>query len=204
MTDQLWGWIAQAGGLCGLRVTVDPFASESNKRAERYCSRYGEPGSEAVDALMVADWGQSLCPGCGQCHREVLYALPPAGLIKPVVRKAVADAALRVLVVPVSITAPYWHLLLKASVLPAGPAPDGFLRIPSRDPRTALRLAGSFDPKELAVFVCDFSRLSLRSDLAGTYGCAGFFSARRRHLCGTSADYEDRRRLRGALYAVLT
>ncbi len=94
---------------------------------------------------------------------------------------------------PVSITAPYWHLLLKASVLPAGPAPDGFLRIPSRDPRTALPLAGSFDPKELAVFVCDFSRLSLRSDLAATYGCAGFFSA-----------HEDRRRLRGALYAVLT
>ncbi len=204
MTDQLWGQIALAVGLCGLLVTVDLFASESNKRAERYCSRYGEPGSEAVDALMVADWGQSLCPGCGQCHREVLYAFPPAGVIKPVARKAVADAALCVLVVPVSITAPYWHLLLKASVLPAGPAPDGFLRIPSRDPRTALRLAGSFDPKELAVFVCDFSRLSQRSDLAGTYGCAGFFSARRRHLCGTSADYEDRRRLRGALYAVLT
>ena len=116
--------------------------------------------------------------------------------------KAVADAALRVLVVPVSITAPYWHLLLKASVLPAGPAPDGFLRI--RDPRTALGLAGSFDPKELAVFVCDFSWLSLRSDLAATYGCAGFFSARCRHLCGTSADYEDRRRLREALYAVRT
>jgi hypothetical protein len=202
VSDQLWGRIAQAVGLCGLRVTVDLFASESNKRAERYCSCYGEPGSEAVDALMIADWGQSLCPGCGQCHREVLYAFPPAGLIKPVVRKAVADAALCVLVVPVSITAPYWHLLLKASVLPAGPAPDGFLRF--CNPRTALGLAGSFDPKELAVFVCDFSRLSLRSDLAATYGCAGFFSARRRHLCGTSADYEDRRRLREALYAVQT
>ena len=88
---------------------------------------------------------------------------------------------------PVSITAPYWHLLLKASVLPAGPAPDGFLRI--RDPRTALGLAGSFDPKELAVFVCDFSRLSLRSDLAATYGCAGFFSARRRHLCVRAMDF---------------
>ena len=87
-------------------------------------------------------------------------------------------------------------------MLPAGPAPDGFLRF--RNPRTALRLAGSFDPKELAVFVCDFSRLSLRSDLAATYGCAGFFSARRRHLRGTSADYEDRRRLREALYAART
>ena len=202
VTDQLWGRIAQAVGLCGLRVTVDLFASESNKRAERYCSRYGEPGSEAVDGLMVADWGQSLCPGCGQYHREVAYAFPPAGLIKPVVRKAVADAALCVLVVPVAITAPYWHKLLRASVLPAGPAPDGFLRI--RNPRTALCLAGSFDPKELAVFVCDFGRISPRTDLAVTYGCAGFFAARRRHLCGTSADYADRRRLREALYAVRT
>jgi hypothetical protein len=202
VTDQLWGRIVGAAELCGLRVTLDLFATESNRRAERYCSRYGEPGSEAVDALMVADWAQSLCPGCGQRHREVVYAFPPAGLIKPVVRKAVADAALCVLVVPVAITAPYWHKLLKASVLPAGPAPDGFLRI--RNPRTALNLAGTFDPKELAVFVCDFGRLSPRTDLAVTLGCAGFFVARRRHLCGTSADYEDRRRLREALYAVRT
>lgn len=199
VSDRLWGRIAEVVGLCGLRITVDLFASESNRRAERYCSRYGEPGSEAVDALMVPDWGQSLCPCCGRVHREVVYAFPPSGLIKPVVRKAVADAALCVLVVPVAVTAPYWHKLLRASVLPAGSGPDGFMRI--RNPRTALCLAGTFDPKELAIFVCDFGRLAQRTDLAATFGCAGFYTARRRHPCGSSADYEDRRRLREALYA---
>ena len=42
-----------------MRVTVHLFASESSRRAERHCSCYGEPGFEAVDALMVADRGQS-------------------------------------------------------------------------------------------------------------------------------------------------
>ena len=93
-------------------VTVNPVASESNRRAERCCSRYGEPGSEAADALMVADWGQSFRPGCWAIHRGVVYAFPQEGRIKPVVRKTVADAAPCVLVVPVAITAPYWHKLL--------------------------------------------------------------------------------------------
>ena len=199
VSDSLWAKIAGAAQRCGLRVTVDLFATESNRRAERYCSRYGEPGSEAVDALMVSDWGQSRCPCCGAVHREVAYAFPPCGLIKPTVRKAIADAAICVLVVPVAITAPYWHKLLKASVLPVQDSPDGFVRI--RNPRTALCLAGSYDPKELAVFVCDFSRLTTRADLAAPSGCAGSFAARRRPLCGSSVDYEDRCKLREALLA---
>ena len=183
----------------GLRVTLDLFATESNRRAERYFSRYWEPGSEAVDALMVPDWAQSRCPTCGALHREVVYAFPPGGLIKPTVRKAIADAALCVLLVPVAVIAPYWHKLVKASVLSTKPAADGFVRI--RNPRTALRFAGSFDPKELAVFVCDFSLLSPRTDLAELSGCAGSFAPRQRPLCGSTGDFEDRRRLREALYA---
>ena len=200
VSDGLWDRIVEAVRACGLRVTVDLFATESNRRTARYCSRYGEPGCEAVDALMLPDWGQSRCPMCGTPHREVGYAFPPGGLIKPAIRKAVADAATCVLVVPVAVTAPYWHKLVRASLLPAGLGPDGFLRV--RNPRTQLRHAGSFDPKELAVFVCDFSRLRSRADLAAHAGCAGFLEVRRRPLCGSEADYEDRRRLREALHAL--
>jgi hypothetical protein len=57
VSDSLWGQIKTAVADLGLLVTVDAFASESNFQAERYWSRFGEPGCEAVDALSVGDWG---------------------------------------------------------------------------------------------------------------------------------------------------
>lgn len=65
VSDGLWSRIGAAVAEVGLEVTVDAFATESNRRARRYWSRYGEPGSEAVDALSVRDWGKSRCPRCG-------------------------------------------------------------------------------------------------------------------------------------------
>ena len=67
--------------------------SSSNARAQRYCSRFPEPGAECVDALSVSDWGESLCPRCGDSERhcEVGYAFPPQPLIRPFVKKAIAD-----------------------------------------------------------------------------------------------------------------
>ncbi len=139
----------------GLEVTVDAFATESNRRARRYWSRYGEPGSEAVDALSVRDWGKSRCPRCGHWHREVVYAFPPSGLIRHVVRKAMVDMAVCALVVPVATTAQHWTKLVRHSLLGGREAPDGYLRI--RAPAAQLRHATGFDPKELAIFVCDFA-----------------------------------------------
>ena len=136
-----------AGGLrlSGMCDTVDLFASELGRRAEHYRSRHGEPGSEAVDALLVPDRGQSLS--------GLRPASPRGGVRPPDSRahrarhaQAVADAAPCALTAPVPFTAPYWHKLLEASVLPAGPAPDGFPRI--HNPRAALCLAGTCKPKE--------------------------------------------------------
>ena len=59
------------------------------------------------------------------------------------------------------VAAGFWHqqiLHIKASVLSARPTTDSFVQI--RNQRTALHLAGNFDPKELALFVCYFSLLS--------------------------------------------
>jgi hypothetical protein len=57
----------------GWRI-IDAYATESNGRAARYWSRYGEPGAEAIDALSVGNWPQSLCPICAAWHQEVLFA----------------------------------------------------------------------------------------------------------------------------------
>jgi hypothetical protein len=82
VSDGLWEVIRAAMAGAGWEITVDAYATESNRRAERYWSRYGELGSEAVDALSVGDWGRSMCPRCGRWHREVVYAFPPSGLIR--------------------------------------------------------------------------------------------------------------------------
>ena len=44
VSDELWAKIKATAQSAGLHVTLDLFATESNRRAERYCSRYGSPG----------------------------------------------------------------------------------------------------------------------------------------------------------------
>ena len=87
----------------------------------RYVSCYSEPccdsACECIDALSVPDWAESFCPHCGDRHREVAYVYQPAPLLRQCVKKAIADGGLCVIVVPVMITAPYWHKLVRASVL---------------------------------------------------------------------------------------
>ncbi len=183
-------------------MTVDAFSSESNRRTRRFWSRYGEPGSEAVDAMSVRDWGKSKCPRCRRWHREVVYAFPPTGLIRHVVRKAMVDRAVCVLVVPVATTASHWSKLVHCSLLGDREAPDGYLRI--RAPGAQLRCAASFDPKELAAFVCDFARIDGGRGPDGRLApaCAGAFQQRARQLCGSEDDTNDRLRLREQLLAV--
>ena len=95
---------------------------------------------------------------------------------------------------------PHWH---KPQCRALSQPPTASFRF---FPRTALRLAGSFDPTELAVFVCDFSRLlnyelTWRSCLNAHCHCAVTLAARRRPLCGSTEGCEDRRSLRVAMYA---
>ena len=199
--DGLWLTVSRAVEAAGWqRVTVDAFASESNARVPRFWSRFHEPGSETIDALCVLDWAQSACPVCGVAHREVVYAFPPASMVRAAVEKACADRALCLLVVPVAILAPHWNKLLAASVLPhVPPYRDGFVRV--RRPDKHLLHAGSFAPTELAVFACDFSRLSPRVGLPSLTVCPGSFAPRPRSLCGGSDDLRDQLRLRAALLA---
>jgi hypothetical protein len=57
LSDALWERFRGAAEAAGVQITVDAFATESNRRAkaDRYWSRFGGPGCKAVDALSVAD-----------------------------------------------------------------------------------------------------------------------------------------------------
>ena len=143
-----------------------------------------------------------MCPKCGSWHREVIYAFPPPCLIRHVVRKAAVDSAVCVLVVPVATTASHWSKLVRHSLLSGRQAPDGYLRV--RAPGAQLRQATSFDPKELAEFICDFAPAvgDKRLDQGLPPACAGAYEHRTRPLCGSVEDAADQRRLREELLAV--
>ena len=139
VTDRLWHLVTVAVADAGWPgITVDAFASESNARAPRFWSRFHEPGAEAIDALCVPDWARSTCPACGEAHREVVFAFPPAALVQPTVEKACADRALCVLLLPVAVLSPHWA---RQAARRLGPAADGPVqgRLPARPEPVASR-----------------------------------------------------------------
>ena len=127
-------------------------------------------------------------------HREAVYAFPPPRLLSAVVARALADRALGIFVVPLSVTAPVWRKLLAASVLGGS---DGYIRV-----RRAQRLLlgpALLTCQDLAIFPCDFGRLRGCADGWVDPGCAGAFRRRPRPPCGSSADAADRLQLRSAI-----
>ena len=184
----------ELASLVGWKITLDAFASASNRLVPRYFSEFAEPLSEAVDALAVTDWHSSSCPHCGGIHRETLFAFPPPALIRRFVAKARADGARAVVIVPFAITASYWPRLTSAAV-PAGGRP--FIHI--RNPSEMLREAVGFSSSALAVFAVDFGPSSSRGPDNTVPGCGQERDWRGRPRLGHPVDCEDRRRIRDAL-----
>lgn len=195
--EELWGRINVELRRLGWKVTIDLFASASNARCERYCSRTHEAGAERTDAFTMLDWSRSQCPQCGSVHAEIAYAYPPTVLARHVINKASHDGARMVLVVPLAVTAPHWQRLLRASVVDTR---ERFLRV--RNARAQLVHATADDPQELAVFFCDFGDKRRESDLGASGGCVGAVARRVRRPCGSKEDEGDRRRLRAELLRV--
>ena len=110
--------------------------------------------------------------------------------MRPAVEKACADRDLCVLIVPVAILAPHWNKLLAASALPR--------RALTALPGSATRpWSGSGAvPAELAVFPCDFGRLSPRGSLPSLSECPGAVARRQRPHCGSASDSHEQLRLR--------
>jgi hypothetical protein len=186
--------VHELASLVGWEITLDAFASASNRLVPRYFSEFAEPLSEAVDALAVTDWHSSSCPHCGGIHRETLFAFPPPALIRRFVAKARADGARAVVIVPFAITASYWPRLTSAAV-PAGGRP--FIHI--RNPSEMLREAVGFSSSALAVFAVDFGPSSSRGPDNTVPGCGQERDWRGRPRLGHPVDCEDRRRIRDAL-----
>ncbi len=130
---------------CGWYITVDAFASAENAFAPHFFARYAKARAEAEDAFTVPDWGCSECPSCRRLHLVVLFAYPPPALINRFLAKARADGARALVVVPLSVNAPYWNKFLRASVVRA---PCGYVTV--RHSQQAVR--GTDSAGDLAIF----------------------------------------------------
>ena len=182
---------------CGWHITVDAFASAANALTPRFFARYAEPQAEAEDAFTVGDWGCSECPACRRLHREVLFAYPPAPLINCILAKARVDGVQALVVVPLSVNAPYWTKLLRASVLQD---PQGYVAVRHRQQAAP----GSDSAGDLAIFPVDFwgEKYRLRGDsCVPRCGREGLF--RGRTLLGSVEDQADRARILAELRSSL-
>lgn len=181
----------------GWRVTIDAFASFTNRLVDRYFSEYAEPDSEAVDALAVTDWHCSSCPSCGLVHRDTLHIFAPSRLLRGILAKAAADGVRAIIIVPFSITAFYWRILLEAA-LPVNDKGDLFE--PIRNIRDMLVEPALYKGSTLALFAVDFARFlarPLNASLAP--GCGQEHKFRGRPLQGHPRDAQDRQRIRELL-----
>ena len=180
---------------CGWTLTLDAFASESNTLLPRFFARYAEPRAEVEDAFTVPDWAFSVCPACGQSHRETMFAYPPQALINSFVAKARADGTRALVVTPLAVSAPYWNKLLRASVVRNQ---EGYLRV-RRQPFSA----GADVEGELAIFAVDFAPHTIRQrNLNPSPPCGREGEFRGRPLSGSPLDQAERARIHAELSAV--
>jgi hypothetical protein len=112
---------------------------------------YAEPRAEVEDAFAIGDCDRSLCPFCGHCHREVLYAFPPTALLNHFVAKARADGVRAILVTPLAVSAPYWANSSAPLLSPTRTATSGSgvrrLRPPTRIPLASSLSSPSTSPR---------------------------------------------------------
>jgi hypothetical protein len=172
----------------GLRVSIDLFASCANRLVERFYSQFAEAGSEGVDAFAQPNWNSSVCPACGKRHREFFYAFPPPALIPAFIRKASADRAWGILLVPFSPSAAYWPKLLNAEL--------GEAEVYT-NPAKWLLHAGSYRPQSLALMVVDFGKTPGRLlDVVTSPPCGQEAKLRPRATWESPLDAGDRDRIR--------
>lgn len=193
VSDQLWARIVKVADEVGWTMSVDRFATAANARLCRFNSRFPEPDAEATDALAQLDWDSSTCPDCGCRHREVNYIFSPRAVERMALRKSIADGAKAIIVMPLAVTHPFWHKLVRASVVRNV---DGYVRVKGLAAR--LSHAQSEGPRELALFACDFAATSsgpIEAPGPGR-GCAGFYTRRPKPFQGAGPEDAVLRQLR--------
>ena len=146
----------------GWRISIDLFASRKDNITPRFFAQFAEP-DEGRDALAQPSWNSSVCPHSGGVHREVDFAFPPPALIAPTLRKAIADGACLLLLVPYAPSAAYWPRVTGAAL-----AGDGKPIHVFRNPSSMLEAAGSYRPASLALFALDFA-VPMPANLGAVY-----------------------------------
>ena len=183
LREAVWGLAAELRWI----ISLDLFASKENCLVPRFFARYAEADAEGVDALAQTSWFSSKCAACGRVHRETVYAFPPQALIPAFIKKASADGVRGILIVPHSVSAPYWSRLRQASVTGTDGPWKSF-----KNPSKALQHAGSFRPQALAVFALDFGKGAGVTDVSLFPACGQEARARDLPSWELPADAADR------------
>ena len=182
----------------GESFSIDLFATADNTVVPRFFARHPEHLAEGADALAQPDWGQSLCPACGQWHREFAFAFPPRGLLAPFVAKARVDGLRGVVAIPFTTSHASWPALAAASLTPPSRGVDPCIVVPV-SPTYVHGFDGATGAQRLAIMAVDFTRSSGRDFSRSTPPCGGHVSPRPRPSLQSPADEADRARIRAAV-----
>ena len=88
---------------------------------ERYFSETRETTAEGLDAFSQSSWSLSHCPYCKKARADFVLLYPRLPLIRAALRRAQADQAHGILVVPYAATSPWRHSAMLASRTRVGP-----------------------------------------------------------------------------------
>ena len=187
--------IHQRAESVGWRISVDLFATKQNAICPRFFARFAEPDAEGQDALAQADWNSSRCPRCGESHREISYAFPPAALVAQTLRKAVADRSQLLLLVPYPPSAAYWPRVTGATI-----AGDGLPLLVFSNPAASLSHVGAYNPGSLALFALDFNQQPDADSTPHAAPCGQESGARPPASWESTLDKADRGLIRIALW----
>ena len=121
--------LATARAAC-LRITLDLFATHANALCPRFFSAAPESAAEALDAFSQPSWAASFCPICARMRPEFVLLYPPFPLIGSAIRRAQADQAHGIMVVPFATSAAWWYTAMQASRTYPGSRFRRALRLP--------------------------------------------------------------------------
>ena len=181
-------------------ITIDLFATADNTLVPRFFSAHWEPLAEGANALLQPDWGCSVCPRCGQAHRETAYAFPPRHLLPPFVAKARADGLRGVIVVPFITSHAMWPTLMAASLTPPVGSFNRCVVVPA-GPSYVRHGDPMFGTQRLAIMAVDFTRVHPRTLPGLAPPCPRAADLRPRPSLASDISEDDRTRIRAEIAA---
>eukprot|EP00961_Rhodomonas_salina_P202826 2736387-Rhodomonas_salina.2 len=114
VSEEAWETAKVLAASKGMRLDVDWFADQHNRRLPRFWSREPSVGAEGVDGLRAPCWGRAKCGVCGDEQDHGAWIFPPIRLIPRTVAKMKAERAHGVALVPYHPDKTWWRVLRAA------------------------------------------------------------------------------------------